>query len=90
MRSSLFKRLKEDLCDGYICCIGFNELMLENVRSVIDSDDVFISLKLPEGIVSIYGNSLVIEEKQSSTIYITGKIENIEFEVRKWDWNQNF
>ncbi len=60
--------------------IGFNELILENYKGILEYEDLFASISTHIGIVNINGMNLNLEKMTNDDIKITGKIDNIEFE----------
>ena len=59
---------------------GFNELILENYKGILEYEDLFASISTHIGIVNINGMNLNLEKMTNDDIKITGKIDNIEFE----------
>lgn len=82
MNNNFFKAIKRDMFDSRLCCIGNYEVKAENVKRIIDAEDFYIKLQCASNIITIFGQKLIIHEKQGCDIYITGKINNIEFEVK--------
>ena len=59
---------------------GFNELILENYKGILEYEDLFASISTHIGIVNINGMNLNLEKMTNDDIKTTGKIDNIEFE----------
>jgi len=59
---------------------GFNELIIENYKGIIEYEEYFASVSTYIGIVEIKGYNLNLEKMTNDDIKITGKIENIELE----------
>ena len=59
---------------------GFNELILENYKGILEYEDLFASISTHIGIVNINGMNLTLEKMTHDDIKTTGKIDNIEFE----------
>ena len=58
-----------------ITIIGFNELILENYKGILEYEEYFASIS-----TNINGFNLNLEKMTNDDIKITGKIENIELE----------
>ena len=63
-----------------ITIIGFNELILENYKGILEYEDFYIRINTYIGIININGFNLNLEKMTNDDIKITGKIENIELE----------
>ena len=59
---------------------GFNELIIENYRSILEYQDFFIRISTYIGIVNINGYELRLNEMTTDDIKITGQIEGVDFE----------
>ena len=59
---------------------GFNEIILENYKGILEYEEFFTSISTYIGIVNINGYNLNLEKMTNDDIKITGKIENIDFE----------
>ena len=59
---------------------GFNELILENYKGILEYEDFFASISTHIGIVNINGYNLNLEKMTNDDIKITGKIESVELE----------
>lgn len=59
---------------------GFNEILLENYKGILEYEEVFTSISTHIGIVNINGYNLNLEKMTNDDIKISGKIENIELE----------
>lgn len=60
--------------------IGFNEMVLENYKGILEYEDFFASISTHIGIVNINGYNINLEKMTNDDIKITGKIESIELE----------
>ena len=60
--------------------IGFNELVIENYKGILDYEDTFIRINTHIGSVGINGVNLNLKQITEEIILITGTIENIELE----------
>ena len=59
---------------------GFNQILLENYKGVLEYQEFFIRISTYIGIVNINGFNLNLTEMTSDDVIITGKIESIDFE----------
>ena len=59
---------------------GFNELILENYKGIIEYEEFFASISTYIGVININGYNLKIEKMTNDDIKITGKIESIEID----------
>ena len=60
--------------------MGFEELLIENYKSILEYQDFYIRLSTHIGIININGFELNLNEMTNDDILITGKIEGIDFE----------
>lgn len=60
--------------------IGFDEIVLENYKGIVEYEEFFASISTYIGVVNISGYDLNLEKMTNDDIKITGKIESIEFE----------
>jgi len=63
-----------------ITIMGFNEMLIENYKGILEYQEFFIRISTYTGIININGFNLNLTEMTSDDIMITGKIENIDFE----------
>lgn len=54
---------------------GFNEMILENYKGILEYEEFFASISTHIGIVNISGCNLNLEKMTNDDIKITGKIE---------------
>ena len=73
------KELSSDL--PRITLIGFEELLIENYKSILEYQDFYIRLNTSIGIININGMSLNLKEMTSEDLMIMGEIESIDFET---------
>jgi len=59
---------------------GFNEMILENYKGILEYEEFFASISTYIGIVNINGYNINLEKMTNDDIKITGKIENVELE----------
>ena len=60
--------------------IGFEELMIENYKGIIEYEDYYIRLSTFIGIININGFNLRLEKMTEDDIKVIGKIESIDIE----------
>ena len=63
-----------------ITITGFNEIILENYKGILEYEEFFASISTYIGIININGYNINLEKMTNDDIKITGKIENIELE----------
>lgn len=63
-----------------ITIIGFEEMLIENYKGILEYDEVFIRLSTYIGIINISGISLSLNQMTEDDILVSGKIESLEFE----------
>lgn len=59
---------------------GFDELLIENYKNILEYQDILIKINTFEGTVTIYGFNLKLENLTDEDIKVKGKIDTIEFE----------
>lgn len=65
---------------------GFNEIVLENYKGILEYEEFFASISTHIGVVNINGFNINLEKMTNDDIKITGKIESIELD-RTEDWS---
>lgn len=60
--------------------MGFEELLIENYKAILDYQDFYIRINTYIGIININGFELKLSQMTNDDILITGKIESIDFE----------
>ena len=68
-----------------ITIVGFNEIVLENYKGILEYEEFFASISTHIGVININGYNINLEKMTNDDIKITGKIESIEIE-RTEDW----
>lgn len=63
-----------------IVITGFNEMVIENFKSILEYEEFFIRINTYIGIININGYNLKLETMTNDDIKITGQIENFEIE----------
>ncbi len=67
-----------------ITITGFNEMIIENFKGILEYEDYYVRINTEIGIININGYELKLENMTNDDIKVNGKIENIEIE-RKVD-----
>ena len=67
-----------------ITITGFNEMIIENFKGILEYEDYYIRINTSLGIININGYELKLENMTNDDIRVTGKIESIDIE-RKFD-----
>ena len=60
--------------------VGFEELLIENYKGILEYEEFFVRINTHIGIVSINGYELNLENMTDDDIKVTGKIESIDIE----------
>ena len=60
--------------------IGFDEMVIENYKSILEYEEFFVRINTHIGILNINGFNLNLEKMTNDDIKITGKIESVELE----------
>lgn len=63
-----------------ITITGFNEMIIENFKGILEYEDYYIRINTPLGIININGYELKLENMTNDDIKVTGKIESIDIE----------
>lgn len=63
-----------------ITIMGFNEMLIENYKGILEYQEFYIRISTYIGILNINGFDLNLTEMTTDDILITGKIETIDFE----------
>ena len=63
-----------------ITIIGFNELLIENYRGMLEYEECFIKINTHIGTIDINGVNLELTEMTTDDILITGNLDCIKFE----------
>ncbi len=59
---------------------GFEEIIIENYKGILEYEDFFVRISTHIGIVNINGYSLNLETMTNDDIRVSGKIESIDIE----------
>ena len=63
-----------------ITITGFNEIILENYKGILEYEEFFASISTYIGVVNINGYNINLEKMTNDDIKITGKIESVVLE----------
>ena len=63
-----------------ITITGFNEIILENYKGILEYEEFFASISTYIGVVNINGYNINLEKMTNDDIKITVKIESVELE----------
>ena len=63
-----------------ITITGFNEMIIENFKGILEYEDYYIRINTSLGIININGFNLKLGEMTEDDIVIKGDIETIDFE----------
>lgn len=66
--------------DVKITINGFDELLIENYKNILEYQDILVKVNTFEGTITVYGFNLKLENLTDEDIMIKGKIDTIEFE----------
>lgn len=59
---------------------GFDEILIENYKNILEYQDILIKINTYEGTITIYGFNLKLDQLTDEDIKVNGKIDTIEFE----------
>ena len=59
---------------------GFEELIIENFKGILEYEEFFIRINTYTGIIDINGYNLNLKNMTNDNIKVSGKIESVEFE----------
>ncbi len=63
-----------------ITITGFERMLIENYRGILEYQDYFVRVNTYIGILNINGFDLKLEEMTTDDLLVTGKIDSIDFE----------
>ena len=63
-----------------ITIMGFEEMLIENYKGILEYEDFYIKLATYIGIININGFNLKLNQMRDDTISVTGKIDSIDLE----------
>ena len=63
-----------------IIITGFDELIIENFKGILEYEEFFVRINTYIGIIDINGYNLNLENMTNDDLKVKGKIESVEFE----------
>lgn len=63
-----------------ITIVGFNEMLIENYKGILEYEEIYIRINTHIGIININGFNLNLEQMTGDDILVTGKIDSMTFE----------
>ncbi len=74
--------MPEEICSDIpkITIKGFNEMIIENFKAILEYQEFYIRISTYIGIININGYDLNLEEMTTDDLKVTGKIESFDFE----------
>lgn len=60
--------------------VGFNEMVIENFKGILEYEDYYIRINTSIGIININGYELKLETMTNDNIKVSGKIESMDVE----------
>ena len=63
-----------------ITITGFNEMIIENFKGILEYEDCYIRINTSLGIINVNGYELRLENMTNDDIKVTGKIEKFDIE----------
>ena len=63
-----------------ITITGFDEIIIENYKGILEYEEFFVKIKTYIGIININGYQLELENMTNDDIKVKGKIESIDLE----------
>lgn len=63
-----------------ITVIGFEEILIENYKSILEYEEFYIKINTHIGAININGFNLKLKEMTGDDIMVLGKIDSLDFE----------
>lgn len=63
-----------------ITILGFDEVLIENFKGILEYEDFFARINTHIGIININGFNLKLSQMTEDDILVKGKIEGLDFE----------
>jgi len=60
--------------------VGFEEMIIENYKSILEYEDYYVRINTHIGIININGFNLRLENMTNDDIKVLGKVESIDIE----------
>lgn len=77
-----FLELPKEVCSNIpkIIITGFDEMIIENFKGILEYEEFFVRINTHIGIVNINGYGLSLENMTDDDIRVKGKIESLDIE----------
>ncbi len=74
--------LPQEVCSNIpkLTITGFNEIIIENFKGVLEYEEFFVRINTHIGIININGYNLNLENMTNDDIKVSGKIESLDIE----------
>ena len=74
--------LPQEVCSNIpkIIITGFDEIIIENIKGILEYEEFFLRVNTYMGIININGYGLNLENMTNDDIKVTGKIESFDIE----------
>ena len=74
--------LPKEICSNIpkLTITGFDEIIIENFKGILESEDFFVRISTYIGIINVNGYGLRLENMTEDDIKVTGKIESVDVE----------
>ena len=66
-----------------ITVTGFDEVLIENFKGILEYEDYFARISTSIGIININGFNLKLNQMTDDDILVSGRIESLDFETKK-------
>ncbi len=66
-----------------ITVTGFDEVLIENFKGILEYEDYFTRISTNIGIININGFNLKLNQMTDDDILVSGRIESLDFENKK-------
>lgn len=66
-----------------ITIVGFNEMLIENYKGILEYEEYYVKVNTHIGIVNINGFNLKLEQMTGDDIKIIGDIDSMEIEKKE-------
>lgn len=74
--------LPKEVCSNIpkITIVGFNEMIIENFKGILEYEEFFIRINTHIGIININGYNLNLENMTNDDLKVTGRIDSLDLE----------
>ena len=66
-----------------ITVTGFDEVLIENFKGILEYEDYFARISTSIGIININGFNLKLNQMTDDDILVSGRIASLDFETKK-------